>query len=240
MSRTSIEAIGINKRFGLGNAEVIALDSVDLQLRAGEMTLVKGPSGSGKSTLIAALGGLQRPDAGRVTMGTVDVWSLNRSGIDKFRRQHCGFVFQSVGLFASLTAFEQIVLPLQYMGYDRRRSERKAEQMLEEVGLSGRRDARPAQMSGGENQRVAIARMLAKEPKLIFADEPTSALDSANGQIVADLLHRSARLHDAAVMIVTHDDRLSEHADRVIEMEDGKLIRDAQHDGRRDLKDSND
>ena len=222
----------ISKSFGLGKAQVIALDNVDIILQPGEMTLVKGPSGSGKSTLIAALGGLQKPDEGEVHVGDQQIWSLPRGGIDQFRREKCGFVFQSMGLFPSLTAFQQIVLPLQYMGFDTKTSEKRAEQMLEEVGLGQRRDSRPAQMSGGENQRVAIARMLAKDPKLIFADEPTSALDSANGQIVADLLHRSAKLHDAVVMCVTHDDRLLTHADRVIEMEDGALKTDSRRNGK--------
>ena len=225
-----IVAKGIRKTFGLGNAEVIALDDVDITLQPGEMTLIKGPSGSGKSTMIAALGGLQAPDAGTVTIDGHDIWSLPQSGVDAFRRQRCGFVFQSVGLFPSLTAHEQVVLPLEYMGFDSKYARRRADDMLAEVGLTKRRNARPQQMSGGENQRVAIARMLAKDPKLIFADEPTSALDSANGQIVAELLHRSAKLHDAVVMCVTHDDRLLGHADRVVEMEDGALKSDSRMD----------
>ncbi len=223
-----IVATGLRKTFGLGNAEVIALDDVDITLQPGEMTLIKGPSGSGKSTMIAALGGLQAPDAGTVTVDGQDIWSLPQSGIDTFRRQRCGFVFQSVGLFPSLTAHEQVVLPLEYMGFDSKYARRRADDMLAEVGLSKRRNARPAQMSGGENQRVAIARMLAKDPKLIFADEPTSALDSANGQIVAELLHRSAKLHDAMVMCVTHDDRLRGHADRIVELEDGAVKSDSR------------
>ena len=226
--QVSITANDVRKTFGLGEAEVIALDDLNVTLHSGEMTLVKGPSGSGKSTMIAALGGLQKPDAGRVTFDGRDIWSLSQRQIDAFRREQCGFVFQSVGLFASLTAYQQIVLPLQYMGFDAKTSAKRAEEMLDEVGLQPRRDARPAQMSGGENQRVAIARMLAKNPRLIFADEPTSALDSANGQIVADLLHRSAKLHDAVVMCVTHDDRLLDHADRVIELEDGALMKDSR------------
>lgn len=226
----SIVASGVSKAFGLGQAEVVALDNVNLSLLPGEMTLVKGPSGSGKSTMISALGGLMRPDAGKVLVDGDDIWALSKRGVDEFRRVHCGFVFQSVGLFDSLTAYQQIVLPLQYMGFDAETSARRANQMLEEVGLSDRHESRPAEMSGGENQRVAIARMLAKKPSLIFADEPTSALDSGNGQIVADLLHRSARLHNAVVLCVTHDDRLLGHADRVITMEDGALTSDSRKD----------
>ena len=222
-----IKASALNKTFGLGKAQVIALNNVSVTFSAGEMTLVKGPSGSGKSSLLAALGGLQKPDTGAVNIADISVWELSQRGIDQFRRQYCGFVFQSMGLFSSLTALQQIVLPLQYMGIDAKTCEERAEAMLDEVGLLSKRDARPAQMSGGENQRVAIARMLAKHPNLIFADEPTSALDSANGQMVADLLHRSAKSHNAVVVCVTHDDRLLGHADRVIEMEDGKLKSDS-------------
>ena len=233
MTATSITATGLRKTFGLGKAEVTALDSLDLTLQPGEMTLAKGPSGSGKSTLISALGGLQKPDLGEVIVNGRNIWDLPQSGVDAFRREKCGFVFQSVGLFPSLTAFEQILLPLQYMGFADKESRNRADAMLDQLGLSARRDARPAQMSGGENQRVAIARMLAKDPTLIFADEPTSALDSANGQIVADLLHRSAKQYDAVVLCVTHDDRLLGHADRVIEMEDGALISDSRRNGKK-------
>lgn len=224
----SIEAQGLRKSFGLAQAETVALAGVDLSLSSGEMTLLKGPSGSGKSTLVAALGGLQRPDAGQVQANGCNLWSLSRRRVDAFRREQCGFVFQSVALFPSLTACQQIRLPLQYLGFSAKRSAKLAERMLEEVGLAGRRNARPAQMSGGENQRVAIARMLAKQPSLVFADEPTSSLDGANGRMVADLLRRSAKIHDAVVLCVTHDDRLLGHADRVIVMEDGALTSDSR------------
>lgn len=221
-------AKNVVKQFGQGDALITAMDHLNLTLNSGEMTLVKGPSGSGKSTLISSLGGLQRPDSGEVVVMGQNIWSLKESEIDKFRAQHCGFVFQSMGLFASLTAHQQIVLPLQYMGMKQKQAGEIADHLLDEVGLSHRRNNRPVQMSGGENQRVAIARMLAKEPKIIFADEPTSALDSKNGQIVADLLHRSAKNHDAMVLCVTHDDRLTGHADRILTIEDGKISSDAR------------
>lgn len=227
----SIKTEGLSKRFGTGDAEVVALDNVNITLRPGEMTLLMGPSGSGKSTMIAALGGLQRPDEGRIIIEEKDLWSLPQKRVDAFRRERCGFVFQSMGLFASLTAWEQIVLPLQYMGYSKKECTERADEILEEVGLSGRRDSRPVQMSGGENQRVAIARMLAKEPKLIFADEPTSALDTANGKMVVDLLHRSARKHNAMILCVTHDPRLVSHADRILNIEDGAIIDDNRPNG---------
>lgn len=214
------------KRFGVGETQVTAMNNLNLTLYSGEMTLVKGPSGSGKSTLISSLGGLQSPDAGSVMCLGQSIWNLKKSGLDAFRRDFCGFVFQNMGLFSSLTAHQQIVLPLHYLGIRKKEAAEKADALLEEVGLSHRRNVRPVQMSGGENQRVAIARMLAKEPKLIFADEPTSALDKKNGQIVADLLRRSARNHDAMVLCVTHDDRLTRHADRILTIEDGNIASD--------------
>ncbi|WP_077339787.1 ABC transporter ATP-binding protein [Pseudocolwellia agarivorans] len=225
-SLIAISAKGLMKKFGEGDASVIAMNNLDLDLAAGEMTLVKGPSGSGKSTLIAILGGLQKPDAGQVFSFEQELWSLSSNDLDKFRRQHVGFVFQSMGLFASLTARQQILFPMQHMGFSKKEALIKADALLEEVGLSHRKNVRPAQMSGGENQRVAIARMFSKEPKIIFADEPTSALDSKNGRIVAELLHRSAKSHNAMVLCVTHDDRLSSHADRILTLEDGIISSD--------------
>jgi len=227
----SISTKNLCKRFGSGDAEVVALNNVNITLLPGEMTLLMGPSGSGKSTMIAALGGLQRPDSGQVIIEEKDLWALPQKRIDAFRRELCGFVFQNMGLFASLTARQQILLPLQYMGYSKQECMRRADEILEEVGLASRRDSRPVQMSGGENQRVAIARMLAKEPKLIFADEPTSALDTANGKMVVDLLHRSARLHNAMVLCVTHDPRLVGYADRILTIEDGCINSDERPNG---------
>ncbi|RLV59880.1 ABC transporter ATP-binding protein [Parashewanella curva] len=228
MKNAVVVAKDVVKTFGQGDTLITAMDHLSLELYSSEMTLVKGPSGSGKSTLISSLGGLQRPNSGEVHVLGEAIWSKKEGELDDFRAKHCGFVFQSMGLFASLTAHEQIVLPLQYMGSDFKIASKIADELLEEVGLGHRRNNRPAQMSGGENQRVAIARMLAKEPKIIFADEPTSALDSKNGQIVADLLHRSAKLHDAMVLCVTHDDRLTGHADRILTIEDGKIFSDTR------------
>ena len=229
-SSAVISATGLSKSFGIGEAKVVAMDKLNLSLSAGKMTLVKGPSGSGKSTLISSLGGLQRPDAGEVMAFDKSLWELSNKELDQFRREHIGFVFQSMGLFASLTAQQQILFPMQYMGYSKKEALKKADELLDEVGLSHRKHVRPTQMSGGENQRVAIARMFSKEPKLIFADEPTSALDSKNGRIVADLLHRSAKSHNAMVLCVTHDDRLSSHADRILTLEDGGISSDFRPD----------
>lgn len=228
--KTILRATGLRKVFGKGAGKVVALDGIDLNLNAGEITLLMGPSGSGKSSLISILGGLQAPDAGSVKAFGEDLWTQNSRKISKFRRQHCGFVFQTVGLFPALTAFEQIVLPLKHMGFNAKTAKAQARDVLAEVGLADRAHSRPNEMSGGENQRVAIARMLAKKPKFIFCDEPTSALDTESGASVAQLLKQAAKTHNAMVFCVTHDDRLRSFADRLLKIEDGKIVSDSQKD----------
>ncbi len=226
-----IAATNLGKHFGHTKQRVVALDGIDISLWGGEMTLLMGPSGSGKSSMIASLGGLQKPDTGTVMSLGKDLWKLSgRETINKFRREHCGFVFQSVGLFPALSALNQIVLPLTYLGQSMKQARKTARQELEEVGLEDRHYSRPNEMSGGENQRVAIARMLAKKPKLIFCDEPTSALDGVNGAKVANLLKKAARTHNAMILCVTHDDRLRPFADRILHIEDGQIISDSREE----------
>ncbi len=148
---------------------------------------------------------------------------MDKRRLERFRLHHTGFVFQGFNLFPALTAVEQVQLPLGYLGLSDRQSAERARQVLDEVGMGHRADSRPAQLSGGEKQRIAIARALAKEPQLLFADEPTSALDAENGQRVVDILHRIARAHGTTVLCVSHDPRLVRHADRVLTMEDGAI-----------------
>jgi putative ABC transport system ATP-binding protein len=190
--------------------------------------MVMGPSGSGKSTLIAALSGLLRPDEGKVIALDQDLWALRPGRIDKFRLDHCGFIFQGFNLFSSLTALQQVTTVLKYQGLSGRRARDQAAETLTEVGLGRRLHQRPSELSGGEKQRVAIARALAKKPRILFADEPTSALDGENGQIVIRLIRRAARDHGAAVICVTHDHRLESFADRVIHIDDGRIASDAR------------
>ena len=224
--KKAIDAHGLVKRFKTGRTYVEVLKSVDFDALHGELTMVMGPSGSGKSTLIANLSGLLRPDQGSVSALDRDLWALSSSRIDKFRLDHCGFIFQGFNLFSSLTALQQVALVLKYTGLSKRAAQDKAEEALHEVGLGHRLHYRPLQLSGGEKQRVAIARALAKEPQLLFADEPTSALDGENGQLVIRLLQRATRAHGAAVICVTHDPRLEAHADRVVHIEDGRILDD--------------
>ncbi len=224
----AIRAKALRQVFGQGANAVVALDRVTLDLKRGELTLLMGPSGSGKSSLIAALGGLQVPTDGDVIVGEQSLWSKGRRQINRFRREQCGFVFQSGGLFPSLTALKQVAIPLTYIGVEKRQAYRKAREVLEEVGLGDRIDSLPGEMSGGQNQRVAIARMLSKDPNLVFCDEPTSALDSENGAVVANLLRREARSRQAMILCVTHDDRLRRFADRILQIRDGQIVQDSQ------------
>nr|WP_087138982.1 ABC transporter ATP-binding protein [Brevundimonas diminuta] len=223
----AIEAKGLVKRFKSGKNYVEVLKGVNFDARHGDLTMVMGPSGSGKSTLIAALSGLLRPEEGRVdALDVDDMWKLSSGRIDKFRLDHCGFIFQGFNLFPALSALQQVTTVLKFQGLTPDQAKKRATLALEEVGLGHRLHQRPAALSGGEKQRVAIARALAKDPQILFADEPTSALDGENGQVVIRLLRRAATEHGAAVICVTHDPRLEAWADRVIHIEDGVIIDD--------------
>jgi putative ABC transport system ATP-binding protein len=222
----ALTAKGLVKRFKTGRSYIEVLKGVDFEALHGDVTMVMGPSGSGKSTLVACLSGLLRPDAGEVTALGQPLWDLPLGKIDKFRLDHCGFIFQGFNLFPALTATEQVSTVLKYAGLDKKAARDTAIASLTEVGLGPRANQRPTELSGGEKQRVAIARALAKQPKLLFADEPTSALDGENGQIVVRLLQRAAKEHNAAVICVTHDPRLESFADRIIHIEDGRILDD--------------
>ena len=225
MSATLI-ADSLSKSFVTGKLRTNVLRDLSIEVFAGELTLISGPSGCGKSTLLAILSGLLKPDGGQVIALGEDLARLAPTALERFRLQHTGFVFQGFNLFPALTALEQVALPLGYLGLSNRVARERARAALDEVGLASRMQLKPAELSGGEKQRVAIARALAKEPQLLFADEPTSALDAGNGQIVIDTLHKIARTHSATVLCVSHDPRLIAHADRVLAMEDGKILSD--------------
>jgi len=219
-----LQARRICKEFLSGQMHTPVLQNLSLAVDAAQLTLIAGPSGCGKSTLLAILSGLQSVDSGEVIALGQNLSRLGRPALEHFRLQHTGFVFQEFGMFPALTAREQVELPLHYLGWSRSETRRRADLALEEVGLSARRNLKPAALSGGEKQRVAIARAIAKNPALLFADEPTSALDAANGAIVIDLLHRIAHTHGTTVLCVSHDPRVISHADRVLTMEDGRIL----------------
>jgi putative ABC transport system ATP-binding protein len=225
-SKPAITATGLVKRFKTGRTFIEVLKHVDFDANHGDVTMVMGPSGSGKSTLVAALSGLLKPDEGRVLAMGEDLWSYRSGKIDRFRLDHCGFIFQGFNLFSSLNALDQVAIVLKFKGLSRREARKRAEIALDEVGLTPRIRQRPQELSGGEKQRVAIARALAKDPQLLFADEPTSALDGETGQVIVKLLQRAAKQHGAAVICVTHDPRLEAYADRIIHLEDGQILSD--------------
>jgi putative ABC transport system ATP-binding protein len=222
----AIIARDLHRSFLAGSVRQDVLKGMSIDIQCGQLTLIMGPSGSGKTTLLSILGGLLKPDAGRVEALGIDLTTLAPDRLDRFRLEHCGFVFQGFNLFAALNAAEQVELVLKYLGVDAAAARTRAARALADVGLAAHAHQRPSALSGGEKQRVAIARSLVKQPRLIFADEPTSSLDSASGSIVTALLHRAARERDAAVIVVTHDHRLLPHADRVVYLEDGRITRD--------------
>lgn len=211
------------KAFGNGARRIEVLPGVDLAIEAGSFTLIKGPSGCGKSTLLAMLAGLTRPDRGEVRFGGVDIWTLPGYRRDRLRLDRMGFIFQGAVLFPALSAREQVALLLVEMGIPRPQARNSAEEALAAVGLADRSHLVPSALSGGEKQRVAIAMALAKSPSVIFADEPTSALDSENCANVARLLRLHAASVGAAVLCVTHDDRLQSYADRILCMRSGRF-----------------
>jgi putative ABC transport system ATP-binding protein len=210
--------------FDSGETTLTVLRQVSFQLHRGEFVLLMGPSGSGKSTLLAILSGLLRPRGGKVVVLGEDFWAKTAQQQEQVRLRHFGFIFQGFNLFPALTARQQLELPLCWGGgLSAREAARRAEAMLESLGLGGKMHRRPAQLSGGEKQRVAIGRALVKEPALCFADEPTSALDWAHGKQVIELLRAAAHDWGATVLTVSHDPRVAPYADRVLHLEDGSL-----------------
>src|SRR5438552_7565387 len=220
----SLTGAELTRSFGSGETKAYALKGVTVDLFPGELNLLMGPSGSGKSTLLAVLSGLLRPDAGGVQAVGRDLWRMTDDEMEKFRLRHCSYVFQGCNLFPALTAREQLEIVLRWgEGASARAARKRAEHVLGQLGLGKKMHLRPAQLSGGEKQRVAIGRALVKNPSLVFADEPTSALDWENGQQVIQLLTETAKMRGAMVLVVTHDPRLLPYADRVFEMADGTL-----------------
>lgn len=226
-AESTLRGMGLLRGFGSGENRTLALDSVSLSVRPSEMNLLMGPSGSGKSTLLAVLSALLRPDAGQVQALGQDVWRMTERELEVFRLRHCSYIFQGYNLFPALTASQQLEVVLKWgEGCGNSEAKRRASHVLGQLGLSKKSHLRPTQLSGGEKQRVAIARALVKNPSFVFADEPTSALDWENGQQVIELLTDVARNRGATVLVVTHDHRLMNYADRVFEMEDGRLHKD--------------
>jgi len=217
---------GVEKRYALGGeADVLALRGVDLEVSAGSYLAVMGPSGSGKSTLLNLLGCLDRPSAGRYFLGGEDVSQMPDDTLSEARGKRIGFIFQSYNLIAQLTVIENIQVPLLYQGKDVRAYHDHCLKLAELVGLGDRLHHRPNQLSGGQQQRVAVARSLVNDPLMILADEPTGNLDSKTGQEVLDLIDRLNQ-DGKTIVLVTHDDRVAGRAHRIIHMKDGLIDRE--------------
>jgi putative ABC transport system ATP-binding protein len=220
----TLSARNLTRTFGSGDNRVVALDNVSLDLRGGEFSLLMGPSGSGKSTLLAVLSGLVPPDSGEVVALGQEVWGMSDLQREEFRRQTTGFIFQGYNLFPGLTVREQLEMVLLWAAeVPPEEAEGRVEAVLDLLGLATKANRIPEQLSGGEKQRVAIARALIKDPLLIFADEPTSALDWHRGRQIVELLQECARSRGAALVVVSHDNRIIPYADRVLHLEDGRL-----------------
>jgi len=217
----ALKANGLSKTFGEGDVQVRAVQDVDLEVRRGEVVLIMGPSGSGKTTLLSMLGAMLRPSAGSIVVDGVDLASLPERKLPAFRARSFGFVFQDFNLLSALSASENVEYALNIGGSNGSKARTKARDLLEKFGLRRRLKFRPNKLSGGEKQRVAIARALANDPAVILADEPTANLDSKIGHEIAKLLKRAAQQENRSVVIVSHDTRLRDIADRVLWLEDG-------------------
>jgi putative ABC transport system ATP-binding protein len=220
----AVAAYDVVRRFGEGENAVDAVRGVSLEVPSGQFTAVMGPSGSGKSTLMHMLAGLDRPTEGTIEIGGRDITNMNDKELTLLRRMHIGFVFQAFNLVPTLTAEENIVLPLTIAG--RKPAAGWVNAVIERVGLDHRRDHRPAELSGGQQQRVAVARALVSEPTVLFADEPTGNLDSHAGAQVLELLTEASREYGQTIVMVTHDPRAAASADRELHLADGVVVGD--------------
>jgi len=221
----AIDATGVTKAYGKGENRVVALAGADLRVPYGELVMLVGPSGCGKTTLISILAGLLTRDGGSCSVLGVDPQALRNGPRTTWRGCNVGFVFQQFNLVPTVTAQENVAIPLLIQGTPRAEAMGRAGDMLRKVGLCGRERSLPPQMSGGQQQRVAIARALAPNPRLLVCDEPTSALDGATGQSVMELVARAARENGHAVVVITHDERIFRFANRIVHMDDGRVTR---------------
>jgi len=223
-----LEAKQIHKHYQLGQHTILALAGVDFSVEKGDFVAIMGPSGSGKSTLLHLLGGLDTPTQGEITLAGKQLSKLNEHETTIARRHNVGFVFQFFNLIPTLTAEENIQLPLIIDGKDPRKYAEHLDRILDLVGLSDRRDHKPDQLSGGQQQRVALARALITEPAIVLADEPTGNLDSKSGTSIMELLQQSCRELNQTVIVVSHDPKAAAYADRVIFLRDGVIVHEYQ------------
>lgn len=235
LAQAVVQARGVERDYGQGDALVRALAGVDIDLQRGAYTAIMGPSGSGKSTLMHILAGLDRPTAGSVWIDGQEITSLKERALTRLRRDRIGFIFQTFNLLPTLNAAENITLPLTIAG--RKGDQGWVDELVETVGLSDRLTHKPAELSGGQQQRVAVARALASRPAVLFADEPTGNLDSRTGEEVLQLLRHSRDAFGQTIVMVTHDPHAATYADRIVFLKDGAVAHDCGQLGRDEIYD---
>lgn len=224
-----IRVKNLRKVYRIGNERVVALANINLEILQGQICCIVGTSGSGKSTLLNQLAGLEKPTKGSVFIGKTNISSLSENRLAEFRQRHLGFIFQSYNLMPTMTALENVSLPMIFKGIRRSKRKKVALSMLSAVGLKKRAYHKPTQMSGGQQQRVGIARAFVTRPNVIFADEPTGNLDTKTTIEIMKMMVRFARKHNQTLIIVTHDPEIAEYADRVITLIDGAITSDIEH-----------
>ena len=227
---TIISVKGLSKYYRLGTETVKALREINLQIEKGEICCILGTSGSGKSTLLNQLAGLEKPTKGAVYIGKTNISRLSENQLAGFRQKNIGFVFQSYNLLPSMTALENVAMPLTFRGVSKAKREKLAQEMLIKVGLGSRMHHKPSEMSGGQQQRVGIARAFVAKPKIVFADEPTGNLDSKTTIEVMELLVDMAHKNGITFVLVTHDNELASYADRIVTIKDGIVLSDTKND----------
>lgn len=222
----------IVKKFyiGLPN-ELEILHGMDLEINEGEFNAIVGPSGSGKSTLMNIIGALDRPTSGIYELNGTDISELDDSELSDIRNKEIGFVFQNFNLISRTNAIENVELPMLYAGIGRKERRKRAEELLDIVGMSDRADHNPNELSGGQKQRIAIARAMANSPSILLADEPTGALDSATGRMVMDIFHRLNKEEHKTIVLITHSNELAAETDRILTINDGKIVSDSKGGG---------
>lgn len=223
-NQTVIQVENLEKVYRLGRVSIPALRGVSFNVARGEFLVVMGPSGSGKTTLLNLMGAIDKPTGGRISIDEKDITTLGEGELTKLRRHKIGFIFQFYNLIPALTAQENVELPMLTAGVSRKDTSKRAFQLLEAVGLSERVGHFPDELSGGEQQRVAISRALANRPSLILADEPTGDLDTKTGMEVVQILYDTSKKENTTVIVVTHDPMIAEKADRILHMRDGQII----------------
>jgi len=219
-----IQVKNVRKVYRMGDEKVVALDNVSLDINKGEFVCFLGTSGSGKSTFLNMVAGLEKPTRGEIWIGKIPIHKLDEKQVTLFRQKNIGFIFQAYHLIPSMTALENVSLPLALRGISKTKREPQAQKALELVGLKGYDGRRPSQMSGGQQQRVGIARALVGKPKILFADEPTGNLDSHTTKEVMDLIRNQVKSNGQTLILVTHDRSIAEYADKIVTISDGNII----------------